>query len=72
MAVFGNNVTSLAVDTGAYLWSASADGQIQGAPASIFNSVYVGSMIGSPAPINGDVVSYNVDYQVHSPPTLQP
>ena len=67
MAVFGNNVTSLAIDTGAYLWSASADGQIQGAPASIFNSVYVGSMIGS---LGGDVVSYNVDYQVHSPPTL--
>jgi len=63
VAVFGNNVTSLAIDTGAFLWSSSADGQIQGAPASIFNSVYVSSL-------GGDVVSYNVDYQVHSPPTL--
>ena len=54
--VFGNNITSLAIDTGAYLWSATADGQIQGAPASIFNSVYVGSL-------GGDIVSFNVDYQ---------
>ncbi len=49
-------VTAVDADTGTYLWSAVTDGQVQGAPVAIANSVFVGSLA-------GDVVSYDVNYQ---------
>jgi hypothetical protein len=50
------NVTALNADTGAFLWNAVTDGNIQGAPVAIGNFVFVGSLA-------GDLVSYDVNYQ---------
>jgi outer membrane protein assembly factor BamB len=58
VAVSGSTVTAFNSDTGSFLWNATMDGAIQGAPVAIDNYVFVGSMANP-----GDIISYDVNYQ---------